>query len=468
MSGIALFLAALAAVIVSQVLHKYLLQESKLASIPTFGVPFKFGFYVGAWSYLKNARTITHEGYAKYPQGIFKVPLLNQYLVIVTSPTMIEEVRHAPKEVLSGSKIANVMLKLDHNLGHDQIHDAYQVAVVRTPLTRNLDGYFPTLRSEIMSAFEELVPAKRDEWTSVPALQLIMEITSRVYNRPFLGLICRNAEYISVTTEFAVKVTKSAAILHLVPEILRPIAMRLFGSRDSSTRKAMKFLGPILQERLDMDDKYGKDWPNSDRPNDLISWLLDYTEGIPRRRTVSNLTRTLLALNFAAIHTTTQVFIQAFYNLAAHPEYVSPLREEIESVVNSEGWTRSAMMGALRQAVEDFTFTDGTTIPAGTNLGIYTPTDGFDPFRFYHMRSEAGEGNKHQLVTPSSDFLSFGIGRQACPGRFLAANVLKLLLAHVIMTYDVKFPDGKRAETKWTAIVSSADAKAEVMFRKLI
>jgi hypothetical protein len=42
--------------------------------------------------------------------------------------------------------------------------------------------------------------------------------------------------------------------------------MRLFGHLETATRHAMQHLGPILQYRLEMDDKYGPDWPNGDRP----------------------------------------------------------------------------------------------------------------------------------------------------------------------------------------------------------
>ena len=31
------------------------------------------------------------------------------------------------------------------------------------------------------------------------------------------------------------------------------------------------------------------------------------------------------------------------YNLAVHPEYIEPLREEIESIVAKEGWTKASV-----------------------------------------------------------------------------------------------------------------------------
>lgn len=38
-----------------------------------------------------------------------------------------------------------------------------------------------------------------------------------------------------------------------------------------------------------------------------------------------------------------QSFLWPLYNLAVHPEYLKPLREEIESVVHQDGWTKSAI-----------------------------------------------------------------------------------------------------------------------------
>ncbi|KAF8186870.1 cytochrome P450 [Mycena galopus ATCC 62051] len=260
----------------------------------------------------------------------------------------------------------------------------------------------------------------------------------------------------------------------------------------------MNHLGPILQHRIEMDDKYGPNWPDSDRPNDMISWLLDEARGHPKRRTMRNMTRTLLLVNFGALHTTTQGILHALYTLAANLQYVQPLREEIESVLKAEGWTKAGMgklvkldsflkessrfvpggaAGVLRQVLKDYTFSDGTTVPTGTLVGItvlaehhdeanYANAGVFDPFRFSRMREEAGEGIKHQMVTPTPEFLSFGLGRHACPGRFFAVNEQKLILAHIIMTYDFKLKDGVRPADEWVAVIGNANSTAEIMFRK--
>ncbi|KAJ6472648.1 cytochrome P450 [Mycena vulgaris] len=490
--------AALVALFVFEVLRKFQ-SQCGLDSIPSVGVPRgPFGFYRGAWAFLQNARAVTKEGYLKYPGKAFKVPFANRWLVVLNGPTLIEDFRKAPLDTLSFDEGTNAVLFLEHTLGHEQHHDPYQVAVVRTPLTRNIGVCFPALRDEVVAAFEDLVPTTADEWTTVPAMQTVLPIISRVTNRVFIGLKCREPEYIKITTQFAVNVTKDAMWLHAVPSPLRPIAVRLFGHLETATRSAMKLVGPMIQHRLEMDDKYGPVWPNEDRPNDLISWLLDEARGHPSRRTVRNLTRTLLNVNFGAIHTTTQGFLHALYNLAARLEYVEPLREEIKAVIKAEGWSKAAILkmvlldsflkesarfvpgGAVmctREALKPFTFSDGTTLPAGTLAAVgvlaehheqnnYANGDTFDPFRFARMRDDAGEGNKHQMVTPSLDFLTFGLGRTACPGRFFAVNEQKLMMAHIIVTYDFKLKDGVLPQDEWIAVLGSANSTAEMMFRK--
>ncbi|CAK5261946.1 unnamed protein product [Mycena citricolor] len=475
-----------------------ILRKSSLDRIPSVGVSSgPFGFYRGSWRYIKDARGITEEGCMRYPDKPFKVPFADRWLVLVSGPSFLEDIRKASDSELSQAEGANALLHLEHTLGHEQHQDPFQVPVVRSPLTRNIGVCFPDIHDEVVNAFTDLVPPS-DEWISVPAMQTVLPIVSRISNRFFIGLQCRNPELISITTQFAQHVTTDAALLHITPGFLRNAVAHFFGHLESTTRKTMRLVGPLIQHRIDMDERYGSEWPAGDRPNDLISWLLDETRDQPRRRNVRTLTRTLLNVNFGAIHTTTQGFLHALYTIASHLEFVPPLREEIEAVVQAEGWTKAALakmvkldsfmkecarftpggvVALLRQTVKDFVFSDGTVVPSGTLIGVpvmqehykasnYTDGHIFDPFRFSRLRTEAGESVKHHMVTPRADFLTFGLGRHACPGRFFAVNEQKLLMAHMLVTYDVKLRDGKRPEDEWMFVAGAANSTAEVMFRK--
>ncbi|RKU42552.1 hypothetical protein DL546_006029 [Coniochaeta pulveracea] len=52
------------------------------------------------------------------------------------------------------------------------------------------------------------------------------------------------------------------------------------------------------------------------------------------------------------------------------------------------------------------------------------------------------------LVTTSPTFLAFSHGPNACPGRFFAANQMKLTLAHIALHYEID-PVAQRPENRW-------------------
>jgi cytochrome P450 len=49
---------------------------------------------------------------------------------------------------------------------------------------------------------------------------------------------------------------------------------------------------------------------------------------------------------------------------------------------------------------------------------------------------------KHQLISVSKEDLAWGFGRHACPGRFVANIVIKIMLAEFLLKLHVKNPEG--------------------------
>ena len=64
----------------------------------------------------------------------------------------------------------------------------------------------------------------------------------------------------------------------------------------------------------------------------------------------------------------------------------------------------------------------------------------FDGLRYYRMRLQNGHANKHEFATTDKYPLHFGHGKYPCPGRFLASDVIKLLLGRWLLDYDFRFP----------------------------
>ncbi|PPR01427.1 hypothetical protein CVT24_001901 [Panaeolus cyanescens] len=471
--------------------------NSPLRKIPTIGYSSPLLSYFSAFRFFTNSQKIIQEGYTKYKGHAFKIPMVNGWHVIVSGPKLIEDIKCAPDDYLSLRFAADNALQSFWQIGnYNHEPDFYRINAIRNKITRDIVPRFHDVRDEVIAAFTDEIHIKGNEWVPVRVMEMARRVVSRTSNRLFVGLpLCRDPDYRDLNIEFTVDLMIGSNILQLFPDFLKPIVSKLVSNIPKQMRRGTRLLRPLIEERLKQRAEHGKDW--EDKPDDLISWLIDATPA--SERTVENISLQILVINFGAIHTTGIAFTSTFYYLAAHPELHKPLREEIERTLEEEGWTKSAMarMHKLdsvlkeaqrlagngvtamnRLALKDFTFSDGTVIPAGTFMSaasnathndenVYHNAHEFRGFRFAEMKSQEGEETGQNMVKPNLEYMIFGNGKHACPGRFFAVNELKIMLAHCLLNYDFRFEDGRTEPPPpfWLGMAIIPDQKAEVMFR---
>lgn len=104
-----------------------------------------------------------------------------------------------------------------------------------------------------------------------------------------------------------------------------------------------------------------------------------------------------------------------------------------------------------RKVLKGFTLSNGQYIPPGVTVEVashavyqdstlFPDSATFDGFRFWKLR-EGGVATDHarnQFVTTNEQNLMFGYGRHACPGRFFAANEIKMIVARMLLDFDFK------------------------------
>ncbi|KAI0292784.1 cytochrome P450 [Russula brevipes] len=467
-----------------------------LNAIPTVGFSDPILSYFSALQFNLDGFRMLKEGYEKTRPGVFKIANFRRWMVLVAGPELIEDVRKAPESVLSMTEPMTEFIQPEYTMDPLDLNDVYHVDVIRSKLTRNIAVTFKEIREELVNALDDCIPTHEDKWVKVPILETIQRVICCTTNRVFVGVpLCRNRDYQTLNLTFAINVIKYGTIISMFPKPFKHIVSRMLSSLPSQIRQEIEFIRPMVEERFAKMEEFGDDW--DDKPNDMLMWLMEEAKGV--ERSLEGLARRLLVVNFAAVHTTSLTFTQTLYRLLGNPQYIEPLRQEVEAVITEEGWTKAGMdkmhkidsflretqrldglafLTMNRLVLRPFTFSNGMTIPAGTLVAIpasaahtdertFPNPNEFDGFRFSKLCE--GEGDtvtgRYQAISTSGEQLSFGLGRHTCPGRFFAVNEVKALLAHIVVTYDFKFEEGKGVPPDLCIATLRVPGSANVMFR---
>ncbi|KAH8091762.1 cytochrome P450 [Cristinia sonorae] len=492
--------------VLSLVLLKRALFPDRLSfpDIPALGPTAPLLYYYGAIKFLIYGEDTIAEGYRKYKGGAFKVPELFSWHVIASGREMIEELRKAGDDELNFDEATAELLQTDYTFGKSIRTHPYHISAVRSRLTRNLGAIFDEIRDEIVAGFEDVLPPS-DDWHKLSLNEGIMQLICRTSNRIFVGLpTCRHPDYIKLNIDFAASVVISATILRFFPILVRPLVAKILSNVQGIINRGEQFLGAMVSKRLQMHYEYGKDWP--DKPNDLVSWLIDEVVDSGQRPEMHDIVLRVLTLNFASIHTTSMSLIHAFQHAAACPEHADTMRKEAEQAVREFGWTKDALdnmplmdsflreshryngLGSVtmsRMAMKDFTFSNGTFIPKGGLVSVverpmhldsehYEHPDEFRPWRFVESRnSDVSLGevgvrvSRYGVVSTSPEYVTFGHGRHACPGRFFATCELKGMLAHLLLNYDIKMEnEGAIPKNLWLGVRMLPNPTSEIMYKR--
>lgn len=297
-----------------------------------------------------------------------------------------------------------------------------------------------------------------------------------------------------------------ARLVACFPPSIRPLAAWVLGwpVRYSYNQLAARLI-PIIKIRKEEQEQAERDGKlESERqlPNDIISWFVyeERQNNTFGENTGHRICSLVIGLNLVSTQTTSILASNTMRCLSRSPrsqEIVEKLRTEIQEVLAEEGnqWTKNSLAkmtglgSCIREALrlhpilfafpmravmqdllideeKDIWLKRGTRIAFPVRL-IHTderfypnPFD-FDAFRFaqpYNSKVENPEANPNAtLLSLTNTFLGWGAGKNACPGRFLANDMLKLMLARVLMNYDLKAAgehDADFARTEHTNTIS--------------
>ncbi|KAF4776176.1 cytochrome p450 monooxygenase [Colletotrichum scovillei] len=428
----------------------------------------------GEWSYEKarerwnnNAFELLRTGFEETKGRPFQVISPFGPLVMLP-PSLCDEVRNDKRLTFTGFIDRQWLTRYP---GLDILQDGLKEEIIQEAMRKNLNQELvyltERLREEASLILREQLPSSK-EWQEVRFFPVATQLAARLSAKILLGgRLCRDKEWITVSINFTGVILRAGRALRAWPVLLRPLVHRFVPTLNylrSQITQARRIMEPELAaRRLARGEK--------ERPMDSLSWIDDV-----RRGRKFDVVAGQLFLTFAAIHTTSSVVTAILYDLLAYPEYFTLLREEIVKVFTEDGgWSKNSLFKLKlmdscmkesqrlhilgphimnRRVEEAMTLSDGTYLPKGTLITVATHNtrdpalwgpepEKFDGHRFLRMREEPGQENRWQFVSTSPEFLAFGHGTHACPGRFFASNEMKIVLAHLIMNYDWRIVEGK-------------------------
>ncbi|KAI1823505.1 cytochrome P450 [Xylaria intraflava] len=450
------------------------------------GLPALTPRFILNFNFSMRAPKLIRDGYRKYKDRAIQFvrsdgnTLILPYAVLeelaALPPTVAGPSDGLDKDLMGG--YTGIDMILDNRIHH---------SVVQRRLTPRLPNLVPLLEKSITSAFKEYFP-KAEEWTPITPFHLFAEIAARTNAPALVGpLFAQNREWLDIAIGYTEEIMKTMLLLRMIPWFMYPVAVRLLPSYWKARRciqKSRKILMPKIREMLEAYDNgtWDPKLATDEADKNTLSWLAGSVKG--RERNPVLIAHAELLLAFASTHTTITRVVNSLYDLmaadTADGSLTNELRAEIDDVAaGANGWndvpydrlhkldsmlresqrtSPTMLLGMKRVFKQPHTFQNGIHVPAGSftammvaqieNDPAYTPNpEDFDALRWYREKQKLGLQNPaardfdFSAVTRTA--LSFGYGRSACPGRFFASLVVKMIYVKMLTEYEFRFMPGQ-------------------------
>jgi cytochrome P450 len=507
--------AAPAILVFGYLVYTLLLKPQKLPNIPVIGER-KDELFSRLRAKLRNAKDFKAAviyAYKNHKHEAVLLPAFGVGNVVLLPLAETQWIIEQPSSVLSVHDQAMESLQTDYTVPDPLlVRQPFHQKLIVTSLTQQVGNLIPDVADECEWSFEKYWGFDKDKWTEVGVYDTMRRVIGHVTNRVFVGLPhSRNMKLVDLGMAFAQDIPQSAMLLRLFWWPFRALAALFITIPNRlHERQFARILKPEIEQRLADYDRRDVTLEKQAKPepNDFLQWNLKAAKasGIPYESNWRTLAGRVLLLNFAAIHTSSFSITGAILDLVySKKEYIHELRAEIENVLSQHGgvWSKHALakmdkldstlresarlnsfvtIGVMRLVVapEGVKTPSGIHLPHGTLIAahshpllreaeLYEDPLEFKPFRFAERRHEEGveyvKRARNAFATTSNEYLAFGHGRDACPGRFFAANELKLLLGHALMNYDFEMQTG-RPENIWVILNLIPPMKATVRVKR--
>ncbi|KAL1921438.1 uncharacterized protein VTP21DRAFT_11154 [Calcarisporiella thermophila] len=336
-------------------------------------------------------------------------------------------------------------------------HVSHLGVFVRKFLNPSLDVYTSRVALRIEEACTEFIGDDFSGEKIIDGFETIRNIIIVAASSAIVGeKLCQNPELLAlfktITTDFGMVFRAG----------YNKMLERIMYWYNDLPGKHLRVLERVLKPEIERRVREARENPNWERPCDMLQDLIEY---IPVDNSfIHNILKGVHAIIFVSMHTTSINSSYTFYTMARFydvygPELITEQQEVLSSnngiskdtlkkMVKLDSFVRealrkqNALLAIPHKALADIKLKNGFDIPKGTHIYLnilsahFTSGDNdreFNPWRWVETSKQANK--------PGEDFLVFGMGAHACPGRGFAINEIKSLCSVFLRRYEFRLAD---------------------------
>lgn len=293
--------------------------------------------------FFRNSKALLDEGYARYKTSMFLVQT-SDLPRLVLSAKYLEELRSLPESIISHRESV-----CDRFLGYWTGLDAVKQStlhneICQTTLVQNLPVLLPRMHEEAVNALEvnmRTASTPTVGYTPFSTYGSVFNMIARINSRVLVGLpLCRDPDWLKVAEGYPQDSVAVAMNLRPYLPWLRWLVYPFLASAKRLKNEyaiAFRKLSPLIMERRKAAEAGHTE--EKGKRIDVLQWMIDMGTGSDKK--VDIIVRKMMFLTMAGFHAPTATAVHVIYDLCAHPEYLAPLRKEIEDELALEGgrWT---------------------------------------------------------------------------------------------------------------------------------
>ena len=332
---------------------------------------------------------------------------------------------------------------------------------------------YPFLQKKLKSSLDARVKQGtiHAEGVALPIADTVRVLASRLNSIIFFGeTLSSESTFADALLQYPKEMVSCMAAFQITPSFMSSFVHKIL-THGGKTQEL------ILNRLVETMGTGFSSWDNKSslKPLTLLYNMVQMTRDSDYWQGPEHLAQSLLGIWFAAAHQPWMNLDFVIISLCLRPEWQSALRNEIgdpdqldyeklQKLPLLDGIIKESMrlhpsdtLAVRRKALNDYQFANGGPfIPSGSTVCVssydktHDPVDYPDPYEYRPARfTDMLSSMKGSRLTDVSDkFPVWGFGSLACPGRFHAALVIKIILAHLIYRFDMKL-ENEKARTLW-------------------